>query len=148
MFGCVTVTGPPDLICSVNLGITDPLLPGTFPSRTVPYFVFGNLFCNCWISSPAILLLTPIILVGLTALSVEINTKEKALSIPEASATTDVPVTLFLWPLWGLAPSWGHACRQLYEILPDANTLSLSRTSPIIGIVSRLGNSSLRFSSS
>ena len=32
--GWVTVTGPPRLICSSNLGTTLPLLPRTFPNRT------------------------------------------------------------------------------------------------------------------
>ncbi len=33
--GCVTVTGPPLAICSLNRGITLPLLPSTFPNRVV-----------------------------------------------------------------------------------------------------------------
>jgi hypothetical protein len=35
--GWVTVTGPPFSICSINSGITDPLLPRTFPKRTAAY---------------------------------------------------------------------------------------------------------------
>lgn len=34
ILGCVTVSGPPDLICLWNNGITDPDEPSTLPNRT------------------------------------------------------------------------------------------------------------------
>lgn len=35
MSGCITVPGPPALICSTKVGTTLPLLPRTLPKRTV-----------------------------------------------------------------------------------------------------------------
>ena len=72
---CVTVIGPPSLICSLNKGNTDPLEPSTFPNLTIVNLVFDPLADNaCNINSEK-RFETPIILVGRTALSVEINTK-------------------------------------------------------------------------
>ena len=40
--GCVTVTGPPSLICFLNNGMTDPFDPKTLPNLTATYSV-----CDC-----------------------------------------------------------------------------------------------------
>ena len=69
---CVTVTGPPVAICFLNNGTTEPLLPRTLPNLTAAYSVLLTLFLACTIISHN-LFVAPIILVGLTALSVEIN---------------------------------------------------------------------------
>ena len=90
---CVTVTGPPLSICFLNSGITDPLLPNTLPNLTATYSVLLTLFLACTIISQT-LLLAPIMFVGFTALSVEINTN---FSTPYSSAqftTLYVPNTL------------------------------------------------------
>jgi hypothetical protein len=42
--GCVTVIGPPFLICSLNLGITLPLLPSTLPNLTATISVLHLVF--------------------------------------------------------------------------------------------------------
>ena len=42
--GWVTVTGPPCSICFLKSGITDPLLPNTFPNRTATKSVFDLAF--------------------------------------------------------------------------------------------------------
>ena len=74
--------GPPLDICSLNIGTTDPEEFSTFPNLTIENFVYEDLVelsfllfsaYTCTISS-ANLLDAPIILVGLTALSVEIRT--------------------------------------------------------------------------
>ena len=41
IFGSVTVTGPPALICFSNKGITDPFEPNTLPKRVVTNCVVG-----------------------------------------------------------------------------------------------------------
>ena len=41
--GWVTVIGPPDSICFLNLGITEPLDPKTFPNLVVINFVLLEL---------------------------------------------------------------------------------------------------------
>ena len=40
---CVTVTGPPSAICFLNNGITDPLLPNTFPNLALSVDINTNL---------------------------------------------------------------------------------------------------------
>jgi hypothetical protein len=68
MSGCVTVTGPPSSICFLNVGITLPELPSTFPNRTATNFVFDRL-AMLWMYSSARRLVAPITDVGFTALS-------------------------------------------------------------------------------
>ena len=70
----VTVTGPPEAIWRLNRGITLPLLPSTLPKRTATKSVsvdFRFIICTTISQSR---LLAPMMLVGLTALSVEIST--------------------------------------------------------------------------
>ena len=71
--GWVTVTGPPCSICFLKSGITDPLLPSTFPNRTATKSVFDLAFIICTTISHR-RLEAPMMLVGFTALSVEIST--------------------------------------------------------------------------
>ena len=66
------VTGPPLAIWSLNIGTTLPLEPRTFPNLTDTNCVpLATAFMDCTTIS-ATRLDTPIMLVGLTALSVEI----------------------------------------------------------------------------
>ena len=74
--------GPPLDICSLNIGTTDPEELSTLPNLTIENFVYEDLAelsflffsaYTCTIIS-ANLFEAPIILVGLTALSVEIRT--------------------------------------------------------------------------
>ena len=72
--GCVTVTGPPSAICFLNRGMTLPLLPSTLPKRTATKSVLGlRRFIICTTISHR-RLEAPMMLVGFTALSVEIST--------------------------------------------------------------------------
>jgi len=91
--GCVMVTGPPAAICFLNSGITLPLLPNTLPKRTETNRV--PLFCNEFTASSASLLVTPMMLVGRTALSVEIITKSSSPCSAAPRAVLYVPNTLF-----------------------------------------------------
>ena len=75
--GWVTVTGPPCSICSRNRGMTEPFEPRTLPKRVVTNFVLPFISPRS-IANPsdctyisASRFVQPIILVGLTALSVE-----------------------------------------------------------------------------
>ena len=70
--GCVIVNGPPFAICFLNFGTTDPDDPKTFPNLNMQNFVSIFELNACKINSE-ILFEAPIIFVGLTALSVEIN---------------------------------------------------------------------------
>ena len=97
----VTVTGPPSLICLLNNGTTDPLLPKTFPKRTATYSVSLSLSFACIIISH-ILLVAPITFVGLTALSVEIKMNRFVLYLSHAFTRLYVPNTLFLTASEGL----------------------------------------------
>lgn len=72
--GCVTVTGPPWAICCSNRGTTLPLLPRTLPNRTATNSVSLRRFIICTTISHR-RLDAPMMLVGFTALSVEISTK-------------------------------------------------------------------------
>ena len=92
---CVTVTGPPFAICFLNNGTTEPLLPNTFPNLTATYSVLLSLFFACTIISHN-LFVAPIILVGFTALSVEININLFTPYFSAQLATLYVPNTLFL----------------------------------------------------
>ena len=69
--------GPPSLICFLNFGITEPEDSNTFPNLTIEKLVLIFLICLCTdcMQSSESLLEAPIILVGLTALSLDIKTK-------------------------------------------------------------------------
>ena len=75
----VTVTGPPFCICSLNRGITEPLEPITLPNLTIHKLVEFCYFESACKISLAHLFEAHIVLVGFTALSVEINTKVSTL---------------------------------------------------------------------
>ena len=92
---CVNVTGPPSDICFLNKGITEPLLPNTFPNLTATNSVLLFLFNACTIISHK-RLVAPITLVGFTALSVDIKTNFSTLYLSEHSPKFNVPQTLFL----------------------------------------------------
>ena len=87
---CVTVTGPPFLICCLNNGITDPFEPNTFPKRVVINFVFP-FSCKQEICISAIRLVAPITFVGFTALSVDTITNFSAWYLMASSAIFLVP---------------------------------------------------------
>lgn len=72
--GWVTVTGPPQAICRSNSGTTLPLLPRTLPNRTATNSVSLRRSIICTTISHR-RLEAPMMLVGFTALSVEISTK-------------------------------------------------------------------------
>ena len=93
--GCVTVTGPPLAICSLNFGITLPLEPSTLPKRTAMNFVPGCCAATDETTISAARLVAPITLVGLTALSVLMSTKRSARHAAAASAAWNVPKVLF-----------------------------------------------------
>ena len=98
----VTVTGPPFSICFLNSGITEPLLPSTLPNRTATNSVLEWRFIICTTISH-ILLEAPMMLVGLTALSVEIRTNRSVPYLSAAFAVLYVPNTLFLIASFGLS---------------------------------------------
>ena len=104
--GWVTVTGPPCSICFLKSGITDPLLPSTFPNRTATKSVFDLAFIICTTISH-IRLDAPMMLVGFTALSVEISTKRLVPYLSAAFAVLYVPNTLFLIASLGLSSMRG-----------------------------------------
>ena len=89
--------GPPAAICRLNIGITLPDDPSTFPNRTVMNLVrlLGNAFSNCNCIS-ARRLDAPITLVGFIALSVEIRTKVSVLYSEAIWPNRLVPNVLFL----------------------------------------------------
>ena len=102
MFGSVTVTGPPASICFLNSGMTEPLLPSTLPKRTATKSVCERSLYD-WIIISQILLVAPMTLVGLTALSVEIITNLPTPYLSAIFATFHVPTTLFLTASFGLS---------------------------------------------
>ncbi len=71
----MTVTGPPLRICSRNSGTTLPAESSTLPKRTVMKRV-ADFAAKFWQKISAARLHAPMTLVGLTALSVEIRTKQ------------------------------------------------------------------------
>ena len=89
--------GPPSLICFLNNGTTDPCEPKTLPNLTVINLVleFENLSLD-WIIDSANFFVAPIALDGLTALSVDINTKHLALYFSDKLASMWVAKTLVL----------------------------------------------------
>ena len=93
--GWVTVTGPPRAICSVKMGTTLPLEASTFPKRTEMNWVAE--FCSAlmdWTMRAATRLVSPMTLVGSTALSVETSTKCDARLWAAMRATLRVPTIL------------------------------------------------------
>ena len=97
----VTVIGPPCSICFLNNGITEPEEPNTLPKRTIENNVLCVMPCSCANAckqSSEIRLVEPIILVGLTALSVEIKTNDLTLALMAALAVLYVPKILFWIP--------------------------------------------------
>jgi hypothetical protein len=108
--GSVTVTGPPSWICFLNKGKAEPEDPNTLPNLTIVNFVLIGLLeskaIDCNIIS-ANRFDAPIILVGLTALSVEIKTKVST-RVSMAALTHDkVPKMLFLTPSKGFSSTRG-----------------------------------------
>ena len=91
--GWVTVTGPPFAICFSNRGTTLPVEFKTFPNLTTIKRVLDFVFKLCTISS-ANRFEAPIILEGLTALSVDIKTKLLTPFSLEIRAIDSVPNTL------------------------------------------------------
>ena len=90
--GWVMVIGPPELICCWNKGITEPEEPSTFPKRTMAKRVCFCLSVHLAWESPcvinsAIRLVAPMILLGRTALSVEIRIKLSTFKSKAALAT-------------------------------------------------------------
>ena len=73
--GWVTVTGPPSAICRANSGTTLPAEPRTLPNRTIVKRVSVK-ESNATHTASAARLLAPIMLLGLTALSVDIKTND------------------------------------------------------------------------
>src|SRR5690554_5743055 len=91
--GWDTGTGLRASIWRLKSGITDPLLPSTFPNRVVMNFVLdASLFDCAYISATR--LDAPITLVGFTALSVEIRTKVSTLYFTLKSTMVLLPNTL------------------------------------------------------
>jgi len=85
----------------MNSGITLPLLPRTLPNLTVVYVVV--LSCESdWTNNSAALLVAPITLVGLTALSVDIMTKFSTAKRLAFSANILVPKMLLVTASIGL----------------------------------------------
>ena len=74
MSGCMTVTGPPRSICGMKVGTTEPRLPMTLPKRTAANLAARCPAPNARTSSSAMRLVAPMMLVGRTALSVEMRT--------------------------------------------------------------------------
>src|SRR4030042_2940254 len=92
--GSVMVIGPPFLICSSKRGITLPLLNKTLQNLT-PVNLVLFLFAQTYINFSVILLVAPITLEGLIALSEEIKIKSLTLYLIAVSAKFSVPITLF-----------------------------------------------------
>ena len=86
------VMGPPASICFLKSGITEPLLPKTFPNLVVINLVlFSGKNCKDCTNNSADLLEAPITLVGFTALSVETITNVFTLFCTESLARFFVP---------------------------------------------------------
>ena len=149
---CVTVTGPPSAICFSNKGITEPFEPSTLPKRTATNFVDLLYFPIVWIIISQIRFVAPIILVGLTALSVEICTKTFAPNLSAQRATFNVPKTLFFTASFGLVSINGTClCAAALKIISGpylVKTSSILPTSLMLAIsVTRLSSGWRRFNS-
>ncbi len=92
------MTGPPLAICSRNKGTTEPDEPSTLPKRTMVKRVAEFSSAKPCKTNSASRLLAPIVLVGRTALSVEINTKVSTWLAIAALAQLKVPNTLLRMP--------------------------------------------------
>ena len=110
MSGCVTVTGPPRAICSLNFGITLPLEPSTLPKRTAENTVPDPCVARCDSTRSAARLLAPITFVGLTALSVLIITNRSTPHSFAASAVWYVPSVLFCSAAQAFSSSINGTC--------------------------------------
>ncbi len=114
--------GPPASICFLKSGITEPLLPKTFPNLVVINLVlFSGKNCKDCTNNSADLLDAPITLVGFTALSVETITNVFTLFCTESLAR------FFLFPIYlpkllreGYFRSWEHVYKPLHDI-PNQN---------------------------
>jgi hypothetical protein len=101
------VIGPPHLICSLKIGMTEPDEPNTLPNRTIEIFIFDGSFAAAWQINSAKRFVAPITLVGLTALSVEIKVNDsQRLAMAEFSKVA-VPNTLFVTATNALASTNG-----------------------------------------
>ena len=87
--------GPPLDICSRNRGITDPEEFITLPNLTIDNLEFWFISLRTCTAISAILLDAPITFVGLTALSVEINTNDLTFAFNASFASLYVPIKLF-----------------------------------------------------
>ena len=99
--------GPPARICFWNNGTTLPELPSTLPKRTIEKRVTCCVSDRACRISSASRLEVPMILVGRTALSVEISTKS---CTPHSTAAVDrvrVPNALVRMPSAGLCSTMG-----------------------------------------
>ena len=116
---CVKVTGPPFLICLLNNGITEPLLPSTFPNLTATNSVLFPLsWLTAWTIISQSLFVAPITLVGFTALSVEIKTNFSTLYWLASCAIFNVPITLFFIASDGLSSIKGTClCAAAWNII-------------------------------
>ena len=100
--GWVTVTGPPLAICSLNLGITEPLLPRTLPNLVVTNLVlpltspFSIASPSDWTYISARRFVHPMMFVGFTALSVDTITIFSTSYSTHLSATFLEPATFTL----------------------------------------------------
>src|SRR5690554_5998760 len=119
MSGWVTFTGPPDAIWRENMWMTLPLDPMPLPNRTATNRVAWSGDRSRWQPMAGCLplrlctyisarrLVAPMMLVGLTALSVLTMTKAAAAMSRAASATDLVPKRLFLMASPGLRSIMG-----------------------------------------
>ena len=105
--GCVTVIGPPRRICSWKIGTTLPLEASTLPKRTTTNFVVATSEKACTNRS-ARCFETPMTLVGLTALSVEIITNSCTPNSSANSASCWVPRDVVLDRLAGVVLHHRH----------------------------------------
>ena len=98
------------LIACVVGGTTEPLEPRTLPKRTATYSVFGYSFAMVCTTRSARRLLAPMMLVGLTALSVDTSTNRRAPHSPATRATLSVPSTLVRSASTSLLSSMSGTC--------------------------------------
>src|SRR5687767_11431617 len=99
MSGWVTVSGPPEAICALNFGTTEPLEASTLPNRTersrigllLDFPARLSSASSDWQYISAKRLVTPSTDTGSIALSVEIITIAAAPAAIEASATLTDP---------------------------------------------------------
>ena len=150
----VTVSFPVVDSCLRKIGITLPTLPRTLPNRTATNTVGPCRMAMLWITSSASRFVAPITFVGRTALSVETRTNRSTPNFAAASATFRVPSTFVFTASTGwisiigtclYAAAWKMIAGRWARTI--SSTLPRSRTSPITGTMSTVGNFS-RISSS